>query len=368
MAYERGQNGGTDIFAAYIRLIGGLAQRLDYDEQRPLTLMEVCGTHTMSIYRWGIKRLLPDNIRLISGPGCPVCVTPEQTLAQALALSERPELTLASFGDMLRVPLGGRSLLSARQQGADIRIVLSPLDAMQIAIDEPARQVVFLAVGFETTAPLTAAVLEQARERHIDNFSVIAAHKTMPPVIRALFSEGTAVDGLICPGHVAAITGARAFDFVASELHKPSAVAGFEPADIAKAIYALVKQAAQRRCVNENCYRRAVSEAGNVHAQALLRRVFEPAAAEWRGLGSFADSGLTLSAPYADFDALARFAPSYETPPAQTACRCGDVLRGRISAGDCPLFGGVCTPQQPQGACMVSAEGGCAAAYKYRER
>lgn len=332
------------------------------------TIMEVCGTHTMSIFRYGIKQLLPDNLRLISGPGCPVCVTPAETIAQALAVARLPRLIFTSFGDMLRVPAAEDSLMLCRDEGADVRVVLSPLDALKIAADNPDRDVVFFAVGFETTAPTIAMTLKIARERKIGNFRIICAHKTMPKALRALLGAGHHSDALICPGHVAAITGANAFDFVASELHLPAAISGFEPVEIMTALLFLAEQLSAGEAKMVNAYPRAVRENGNTTALAAMAEVFKPCDANWRGLGMIADSGLELTAEYADFDAIKFYQPEVTVIADNPGCCCGQVLRGEITPAECPLMGKICTPDSPQGACMVSSEGSCAAYYKYANR
>ncbi|MEG1998345.1 MAG: hydrogenase formation protein HypD, partial [Clostridiales bacterium] len=332
------------------------------------TLMEVCGTHTMNIYRYGIRRLLPENIRLIAGPGCPVCVTPACTVAQALAIAGLPATILVSFGDMLRVPADGKNLLQARAEGADVRMALSPLDALAIAEEHPRQEVVFLAVGFETTAPLTAATGQMALERKLNNFSLLAAHKTMPRALKALFSSSSLVDGLLCPGHVAAITGADYFKFVPDILGKPAAVAGFEPEEILLAIRALLLQLEWGQPRLDNCYRRAVSEAGNSRAMAVMKQVYQPCDALWRGLGELPGSGLEIRPEYQNLDAQKRFTLEVEAIADNPDCCCGQILQGRMQPEDCPLFAKVCTPEHPEGACMVSAEGGCAAAYRYGEQ
>ena len=334
----------------------------------PLRIMEVCGTHTMSIYQYGIKSLLPPEISLLSGPGCPVCVTDAGVVSAALALAQRPGLIFCSYGDMLRVPAGDTSLQRLRDEGADIRIVLSPLDALEIARRETEREVVFFAVGFETTAPLTAATLIQAASYGVKNFTVLCAHKTMPQALRSLL-PGSQVDALLCPGHVAAVTGAELFSFVPDELGKAAAVAGFEPIDILEAILAIVKMcwAGEKRLIN--CYPRVVLPQGNPVAMRMMEQVFQACDAQWRGLGLIPGSGLALRQEYREFDAARRFAAEiaaaecYRDNP---ACRCGAILRGEKTPEDCPLFGETCSPLHPCGACMVSGEGACAAAYKYR--
>lgn len=352
------------------KLIGELTARIASTLRHPLTIMEVCGTHTMSIAASGLRSLLPPGLRLISGPGCPVCVTDSSLISAALALARLPRVTLTTFGDMLRVPAGEQSLQSLREQGADVRLVLSPLDALEIAQREKERQVIFFAVGFETTAPLTASTLELARELRLDNFSVLSAHKTMPAALRSLLGGGARVDGLLCPGHVAAVTGADYFDFVSRELGLPAAVAGFSPVDILLAVAAVVEMYEAEGPKLVNCYRRAVKPEGNPAARKAMERVFLPCDALWRGLGELPGSGLAVRPEFAAFDAARRFATEIAAAPIcldDPDCRCGDVLRGEVSPRQCPLFGEACTPQHPCGACMVSSEGSCAAAYRYGE-
>ncbi len=352
------------------KLIGELTSRIASALRHPLTIMEVCGTHTMSIAASGLRSLLPPELRLISGPGCPVCVTDSSLISAALALARLPRGTLTTFGDMLRVPAGEQSLQYLREQGADVRLVLSPLDALELAQQEKERQVVFFAVGFETTAPLTASTLELARELDLANFSVLSAHKTMPAALRSLLGGGARVDGLLCPGHVAAVTGADNFEFVSRELGLPAAVAGFTPVEILLAVAAIVEMSGAGEAKLVNCYKRAVKPEGNPAAREIMERVFLPCDARWRGLGDLPGSGLAIRPEFAAFDAGKRFAAEIAAAPVyrdDPDCRCGDVLRGEISPRQCPLFGAACTPQHPCGACMVSSEGSCAAAYRYGE-
>jgi hydrogenase expression/formation protein HypD len=332
---------------------------------RKLRFMEVCGTHTMSVYRHGLKKLLPANVDLVSGPGCPVCVTPAALVAQALALARLPEVIMTSFGDMLRVPLGGDSLLKARGQGCAVELATSPLEALETAAREPDRQVVFFGVGFETTAPLSAATLRLAAGRGVANFSLLSAHRLMPPALRSLLAAGPRIDGLLLPGHVAAVSGADYFAFVPLELGLAAVVAGFTPEDILTALIALARQALAGECRLENAYPRAVRPGPNSTAWALMEQVFTPIDACWRGLGEIAESGLALSPAYASYDALARFGVSATAVAENPACRCGEVLRGELKPQKCPLFARACHPDDPQGACMVSSEGACAAAYRY---
>jgi hydrogenase expression/formation protein HypD len=326
---------------------------------RRLRFMEVCGTHTMSVYRHGLKKLLPANVELISGPGCPVCVTPPALLAQALTIARQPGVVMTAFGDMLRVPINGDSLLKAGEEGYNIKLVTSPLEALEIAKQAPEKQVVFFAVGFETTAPLSAATIRLAAQQGITNFSLLSAHRLMPPALRQLFSNGSPIDGLLLPGHVAAVSGADYFAFVPKELGLPAVVAGFEPAEIMTALLALAYQAAKNECRLENAYPHVVRPEANQTAWAVMNQVFTSVNANWRGLGEIANSGLVLSKAYATYDALNRFNPPTTEAKENPACRCGDVLRGELTPQDCPLFASVCNPDNPQGACMVSAEGTC---------
>lgn len=344
-----------------LRQIHELGPRLP----RRLTFMEVCGTHTNAIAAAGLRRLLPPQIRLISGPGCPVCVTPVSYLDRAEALSQQRSVTVCTFGDLLRVPSSRGSLERARARGADVRVVYSPRDAVAVARAHPQRTVVFLGVGFETTVPTVAAALAEAERDGLDNLLVLSGHKTMPAPLRALASDGeVAVDGFICPGHVSVITGWRAFSFLADEFGIPAVVAGFTPTDVLRAVLALVRQHLEDRAELENLYSRAVSPHGNRTAQALVARYFAPVDAAWRGLGVIGGSGLALREQFAARDA-ARLDVSVPDPVEPPGCRCGDVLKGLIDPADCPLFATACTPEVPVGACMVSAEGACAAWYRH---
>jgi hydrogenase expression/formation protein HypD len=344
--------------------LGRLAAELRSEAPPGLTFMEVCGTHTMAIARYGLRQLLPDGVRLISGPGCPVCVTAMADLDRVLALARLPEVTLVTFGDLIRVPASRGSLAAERAAGADVRVVYSPSDAVRIAAAEPARQVVFAGIGFETTAPTTAAVLLEARAAGLANFSLLSLHKTMPLPLRALLDLGeTPISGFLLPGHVSVITGTACYEFLAREYGIAGVVAGFEARDVLEALLMLVRQPEPRIAIQ---YTRAVRPEGNVVAQRLLEQVFEPSDADWRGLGVIPGSGLALREEYADVDAARRFdvdaGPSLEPP----GCRCGEVLRGVTDPAACALFGTRCTPEDPVGACMVSSEGACAARYRYR--
>ena len=334
----------------------------------PVRLMEVCGTHTMAIARSGLRQILPENVKLISGPGCPVCVTPAAEIDRMLELSSRPEVTLTTYGDLMRVPGSrrGDDLRRRKALGADVRVVYSPMDALEIAVQEPHRQVVFLGVGFETTAPGTALAVLEAKERGVENFSLLSMLKRTMPALQALMArDDVALDGLICPGHVAVILGADAFTFLPEKHGLSAVVTGFEPGDLVYAVYELLRQKMAGAPELKNEYTRAVSAGGNEAALAVMEQVLEPCGALWRGLGSIPDSGLALRAEFAHWDAARRF----DLPPVEkdvpTPCRCGDVICGLIEPAQCPLFGKACTPEEPTGPCMVSGEGACAAAYHY---
>ena len=336
---------------------------------RPVRLMEVCGTHTMAIARAGIKSLLPEGTELLSGPGCPVCVTPAAVIDAVLALSDEPGVILASYGDMLRVPGSrpGDCLQRRRALGAQVETVYSPIDAIEIAKREPAKEIVFLGVGFETTAPGTAAAVLTAREQGVKNFSVWSMLKTVEPALRALLrQEDFAVQGFLCPGHVATIIGAEAFRFLPEEYGLPAVVGGFEAEDILQAVYLLLRQLAEKKPRLENAYPRAVSAEGNKLAQRVIAECFEPRRDLWRGLGGIEASGLGWREEFAAWDAEKKFdlRPGRTEGPA--GCRCGEVICGRCRPENCPLFGKRCTPEDPVGPCMVSSEGACAAAYKYQ--
>ena len=332
-------------------------------------LMEVCGTHTMAIAKSGIRSLLPENVRLLSGPGCPVCVTPPEVIDAVLDLAMRPDVILTTYGDMVRVPgsTPGDNLARRRALGARVEVVYSPVDAVKLAKENPEKEIVFLGVGFETTAPGTAAAVLTAQEQGVGNFSLFSMLKTVEPALRALIaSEGFNVQGFLCPGHVATILGERGFRFLPEEYGLGAVISGFEGEDILFSVYLLLKQLADQKPRVQNEYRRAVSEKGNELAQAMMRRAFRPTADLWRGLGRIEASGLALREELADFDARRRFGLEQLPAPKPSACRCGQVITGRMGPSGCPLFGGRCTPEDPVGPCMVSSEGACAAAYKYQ--
>lgn len=331
-------------------------------------IMEVCGTHTMSAARFGLKSLLPPSVKLISGPGCPVCVTAQRDIDAYLALGRQPGVALASFGDMVRVPGTETSLEKLRAGGADVRIVYAPLDAVDMAAAEPDKQFVFFGVGFETTMPTVALAIVAAKARKMPNFSVFCVHKTIPAALRVLLSSSDiAISGLLLPGHVTAIIGAEAYDFIPREFGTPCAVAGFEPVDMMLGVESILRQISEQSARVENVYARAVKTQANPRAAELLAEVFEPCDAEWRGLGIIPGSGVRINDKYSEFDAARRFPHALESlpEPQNIGCRCGEVLRGAIEPPECGLFGTRCTTSNPVGPCMVSSEGACAAAYRY---
>ncbi|MDF1513012.1 MAG: hydrogenase formation protein HypD [Anaerolineae bacterium] len=334
----------------------------------PVRLMEFCGGHTHAIFRFGLREMLAGCVDLRSGPGCPVCVTAAGDLDHAIALSQVPDLILTTFGDMMRVPGGTGTLQEARASGSDVRMVYSPLDALTVARQNPDQPVVFLGVGFETTAPGVAAALLQAEEENLHNFSVLCLHKLTPPAMRAILNAGeVALDGIIGPGHVSAVIGSKAWQFLPQIYGISCAVSGFEPLDLLYAIHALVKADLDHIPDVFNTYGRSVQEEGNLIAQHMIEEVFEVSPAEWRGFGSIPDSGLRIRASLSHRDAAALFpldVPVRQEPP---GCRCGEVLRGVIEPPECALFQRACTPRNPVGPCMVSAEGSCAAYYKYQD-
>ncbi|MGA9753618.1 MAG: hydrogenase formation protein HypD, partial [Desulfobaccales bacterium] len=337
-------------------LVKDLARRLAALDSGPATVMEVCGTHTMAAARFGLKSLLPPQVQLISGPGCPVCVTDQVDLDAFLALGQEPHIVLASFGDMLRVPGTHISLEGLRAQGAEVRVVYSPLDAVELARQTPEKHLVFFGVGFETTMPATALAIQTAARYGLDNFSVWCVHKTMPAALKALLASGEVrVSGLLCPGHVTTIIGAAAYDFIPAQFGLPCAVTGFEPVDMLLGIESILRQIKAGQAIVDNVYTRAVQVPANRRARELLAEVFAPDDAPWRGLGVIPGSGVRIRESYARFDARARFPQVWEglTLPPPSPCRCGEVLRGVLRPAECPLFAAKCTPAQPLGPCMV---------------
>ena len=348
------------------RAVEALVKRIRSVAVRPMQFMEVCGTHTMSIFRYGVKDLLPSEIQLISGPGCPVCVTPAGEIDQMINLSLMDGVIVASFGDLVRVPGTRGSLADARAQGARVEIVYSPADALELARHEPTKTVAFLGIGFETTAPSVAATILQAARDEVENFCVFSSHKLMPPALHALLSDPSLkVDGLLCPGHVSTVIGAKAYEPVAEKYGLPCVVAGFEPGDILQGIYMLARQAAEERHEVENAYSRAVLWQGNQRARRITEMVFEPGDAGWRGLGMVEASGLFIRNEFSSLDARKRFALTDKEVPEPYGCLCGQVIKGMALPASCPHFSKSCTPLSPVGPCMVSSEGTCAAYYKY---
>jgi hydrogenase expression/formation protein HypD len=349
-------------------LVQEAARRLGRLTPGPATIMEVCGTHTMGVARFGLKSLLPPDIRLVSGPGCPVCVTDQRDIDAFLALGSLPDTLLATFGDMVRVPGSFTSLERQRAEGANVRVVYSPLDAVELARKNQHKKVVFFGVGFETTMPATALAIQVAAQEKVGNFSVFCVHKTMPAALKALLASGEVrVAGLLLPGHVTTIIGAEAYHFIPEIFSIPCAVTGFEPLDILLGIESILQQLQARSARVDNAYSRAVKSPANPRAHKLLEEVFQATDAIWRGLGVIPESGVKIRPTFASFDATLQFREVIgAVPPAPpTGCRCGEVLRGVMTPQDCHLFRKVCTPSQPLGPCMVSNEGACAAAYRY---
>ncbi|MDR2801088.1 MAG: hydrogenase formation protein HypD [Desulfovibrio sp.] len=387
-------------------LCRGLLEKIRAELDSPLRFMEVCGTHTAAVFRAGLPALWPEEITHISGPGCPVCVTHVRDIAACLELAGRENLTLACFGDMMRIPgPDGLTLGKARAGGADVRVVYSPLEALDYAAGNPKRPVVFLGVGFETTAPAAAAVILRAAAARLRNFAVLSLHKLVPAALRALLKEEkeengrgregagsktgvsdrggsadegrdageqdalpAAVDAFLLPGHVSTIIGLEPYAFIAGEFGKPGVVGGFEPADILQSLLLMIRMRNRGEAEIQNQYRRAVEAGGNAKARALLDEVFVPAGALWRGLGVIPQSGLEIRPAYAEFDAARRFLADKTLPEPEEnpACKCGEILRGRLRPRQCPLFGKACAPEHPSGPCMVSAEGSCAAVFRYQ--
>ena len=332
--------------------------------KQPATIMEVCGTHTHSIAAAGLRRLMPKNVRLVSGPGCPVCVTPIGWVDRAMALAAREDIIVATFGDMMRVPASDGTLEASRASGADVRICYSTRDALTIAREHPEKKVVFLAVGFETTAPTIAGALEEAEQEGIENFMILAGHKTMPEPLEILLdNENVQLDGLLCPGHVSVIIGSEAYQSIANA-GLPCAVVGFAPNDVLVGIAELLSQLVEKRAEVTNLYSRVVRPQGNPAALALLDKFFSPADVEWRGLGVIPGSGLELREAFSSRDAN-RLEVDLPVPREPKGCRCGEILQGTIDPPDCPLFGNGCDPEHAVGACMVSSEGTCAAWHRH---
>jgi hydrogenase expression/formation protein HypD len=350
--------------------IAALAAALAVGADGPINIMEVCGTHTMAIAKNGLRAVMPDTIHLTSGPGCPVCVTSNHDIDIAIELAKQPEVTVTTFGDMIKVPGSYSSLAREKGEGADVRVVYSPLDALELAQREPDRHVSFIGVGFETTTPIIAATIKRAAAAGLDNFSIYSAHKTVPGALRAIAADPEInISGLLLPGHVSTIIGTEPYGFLTREFGIPGVVAGFEPVDILQAIFMLLKQLVAARegvfpCI-QIAYGRGVRAEGNPVAVAAIEEVFEPVDAEWRGLGVIPGTGLAIREKFAQFDSLKRIA--LDVPPARETkgCECGAILRGIKLPDQCRLFRHGCSPEHPIGPCMVSSEGSCAAYYKY---
>lgn len=332
---------------------------------KPVTIMEVCGSHTYAIGHHGIRSMLPEEVRLVSGPGCPVCVTAVHDIDAALFIAGIKGVIFATFGDMLRVPgTGGKSLQKVRAAGADVRIVSSASECMTIALEHPDRQIVFMGIGFETTTPTIASMVKTCRQKSIPNVSVYSAHKIVPPAIDALLGDpGLAIDAFLCPGHVSTILGTEAYTGIVRR-NRAAVITGFEPIDILEGIYMILGQILKHDYFVQIQYTRGVSPQGNAHARALIEEVFTPVDAEWRGLGPIPGSGLSFREEYRDFDAARRFEIPEISSSEDKACRCGEILKGMINPFECPLFRKICTPENPVGPCMVSHEGTCATYYK----
>lgn len=345
-----------------------IAEKIRSISTRPLNIMEVCGGHTMSLRKNGIQKLLGDRIKLVSGPGCPVCVTSIRDIDKAIALAEIDNAVICTYGDMIYVPGTRSSLAKAKAGGRDIRTVYSVHDVIDFAKEEKDKKFIFISIGFETTAPTAAAAVKEAAKAKLDNFFVLALNKTMPEALKAILQdEGSIIDSLLCPGHVSTITGTGIYDLIVNELGVSCCISGFEPADMLKAIYLLAEIHEKDKKALLNAYTRVVKNEGNEKAKNIMGEVFQPADVDWRGVGIIPGSGLALREKFWKFDAEKEFDIQVEDPYEDPACVCGDILRGAKTPGDCPLFKTSCTPTDPKGACMVSSEGTCAAWYKYGE-
>lgn len=348
------------------KLAKGLIQSIEKLAPETATLMEVCGTHTVAIARNGLRTMMPEGTRLASGPGCPVCVTANKDIDTVIALARIPEVTIATFGDMTRVPGSTSSLLKEQAAGRNVNIVYSPLDALTLAQENPDKQIVFVGVGFETTTPLVAMTIKRAKALGLKNFSVFVAHKNMPGAMEAIVADPQLkIDALILPGHVSTIIGVEPYEFLAKKYGIPGVITGFEPLDVLQGIAMLMRQLHEGRAEIEIAYTRGVMREGNPVALAAIEEVFETVDAPWRGLGVIPGSGYAIRKEYEEFDAFKRFQPEVEETQEHKGCRCGDVLRGMMLPSECPLFRKVCTPENPVGPCMVSSEGSCAAFYRY---
>lgn len=347
-------------------LAKGLIKSIQKLAPEQATLMEVCGTHTVAIARNGLRTMMPEGTRLASGPGCPVCVTSNKDIDTVIALSRVPGVTIATFGDMTRVPGSTSSLLKEQAGGRNISIVYSPLDALKLAQENPDQQIVFVGVGFETTTPLVAMAIKRAHALGLKNFSVFVAHKNMPGALETIVADpALKVDALILPGHVSTIIGVKPYQFLAEKYGIPGVITGFEPVDVLQGIAMIMRQLHEGRAEIEIAYKRGVMPEGNPVALAAIEEVFTTVDATWRGLGVIPGSGYAIRPEFKAYDAVARFSPDVEPTQEPKGCRCGDVLRGMMAPNECPLFRKVCTPENPVGPCMVSSEGSCAAYFRY---
>ena len=348
------------------KIISSLIQELEHTVASPLRIMEVCGTHTMAIFRHGLRSILPEEVVLVSGPGCPVCVTDTSHIDAFVDVAQTSGVRVAIFGDLYRVPGSHGSLAQAQAEGATVNIVYSPMDALSLAMDHPDELLVFLSVGFETTTPLVAATIGEAKRLEVENFAVFSAHKVMPPALDALLGDPDLVlDGLLCPGHVSTIIGADAYLPLAEKFALSCVVAGFEPVDVIQAILMLIRQVTEKRSEVENAYARAVTREGNLRARKMMDDVFQPVDCRWRGLGMIPASGMAIRQEFARFDAQKRLQIVLKDTDEPKGCLCGEILKGKNSPDECPLFATRCTPLTAVGPCMVSSEGTCAAFYRF---
>lgn len=343
-----------------------LAEEIRRISKKTLTFMEVCGGHTMALYKFGLPALLPENINLLSGPGCPVCVTDKKYIDRAIAYCKREDVIITTFGDLIRVPGSSSTLAQERARGADVRTVYSSLEALEIAAGSPDKKIIFLGIGFETTAPTSAAAILEAEKKHIGNFYLFSAHKVMPPAMAALIDEGINIHGYICPGHVSTITGTSIYEPLVEKYSVSCVISGFEPVDMMQSLSMLVKQQEDQKPAVEIQYTRAVKPEGNIKAQQLMNEIFQPRDDWWRGLGVLPESGLVARENYQQYDAETMIEVEVEKTKEISGCICGEILKGLKTPRDCKLFAFVCTPSEPVGTCMVSSEGTCAAYYRYK--
>lgn len=346
-------------------LVDKIAAEIRNVSVSPISLMEVCGGHTMAIGKFGIRALLPKNINLLSGPGCPVCVTDKRFIDIAIHLSRQKDVIITTYGDLIRVPGSDSTLDKSKAEGNDIRIVYSSIDALEISRKNPDKKIIFLGIGFETTAPATAAAIITAKKENLKNFFVHSSHKVMPPAMEALITEGVQINGYICPGHVSTITGSAIYNFIPEKYKLGCVISGFEPVDILQSILMLVKQIEQKSTKVEIQYKRVVKPQGNNIAQKIMKEVFTPANDWWRGFGIIPASGMKIHDDFKEFDVAGHFDLIVPEPKEEKGCQCGEILKGLKKPAECKLFRKICTPENPVGACMVSSEGACAAYYRY---